>query len=145
MNRDPFAFEPGRETHLQHGCVFALHLLTTKETAPAFCIRAAFTKACAKAWSTAATKRIPTVNGSIVFDERFLGKPLVYYASTAGIMPAKINSKPTHEKSNRVTSSSWRAAIGKDGIHGATFSRKNFTKARRLRPCRSATRSRKRK
>jgi phosphoribosylformylglycinamidine (FGAM) synthase-like enzyme len=31
---------------------------------------------------------IPTVNGSIVFDERFLGKPLVY-CGTAGIMPAK--------------------------------------------------------
>ena len=31
---------------------------------------------------------IPTVNGSIVFDERFLGKPLVY-CGTAGIMPAQ--------------------------------------------------------
>ena len=32
---------------------------------------------------------IPTVNGSIVFDERFLGKPLVY-CGTGGIMPRKI-------------------------------------------------------
>jgi len=40
---------------------------------------------------------IPTVNGSIVFDERYLGKPLVY-CGTAGIMPAKLNGKPTHGK-----------------------------------------------
>lgn len=31
---------------------------------------------------------IPTVNGSIVFDERYLGKPLVY-CGTVGIMPAR--------------------------------------------------------
>ena len=66
---------------------------------------------------------IPTVNGSIVFDERFLGKPLVY-CGTAGIMPAKINGKPTHEKEIKpgdvITMAGGR--IGKDGIHGATFS-----------------------
>ena len=32
---------------------------------------------------------IPTVNGSIVFDERYLGKPLVY-CGTVGIMPRKL-------------------------------------------------------
>ena len=66
---------------------------------------------------------IPTVNGSIVFDERFLGKPLVY-CGTAGIMPAKINGKPTHEKEIKpgdvIIMTGGR--IGKDGIHGATFS-----------------------
>jgi len=66
---------------------------------------------------------IPTVNGSIVFDERFLGKPLVY-CGTAGIMPAKLNGKPTHGKEIRpgdvIIMTGGR--IGKDGIHGATFS-----------------------
>ncbi|MGB4294172.1 MAG: AIR synthase-related protein, partial [Smithellaceae bacterium] len=66
---------------------------------------------------------IPTVNGSIVFDKRFLGKPLVY-CGTAGIMPAKINGKPTHEKEIKpgdvIIMTGGR--IGKDGIHGATFS-----------------------
>lgn len=66
---------------------------------------------------------IPTVNGSIVFDERFLGKPLVY-CGTAGIMPARIKGKTTHQKEIRpgdlIVMTGGR--IGKDGIHGATFS-----------------------
>ncbi len=40
---------------------------------------------------------IPTVNGSLVFDERFAGKPLVF-CGTAAIMPAMLNGKPGHEK-----------------------------------------------
>jgi phosphoribosylformylglycinamidine synthase len=66
---------------------------------------------------------IPTVNGSIVFDERYLGKPLVY-CGTAGIMPARINGRPSHTKEispgDIVIMTGGR--IGKDGIHGATFS-----------------------
>ncbi|MCX5848812.1 MAG: AIR synthase-related protein [Deltaproteobacteria bacterium] len=66
---------------------------------------------------------IPTVNGSIVFDERFLGKPLVY-CGTAGIMPARIGGKTTHKKEinpgDLIVMTGGR--IGKDGIHGATFS-----------------------
>ncbi|MBN2529903.1 MAG: phosphoribosylformylglycinamidine synthase [Deltaproteobacteria bacterium] len=66
---------------------------------------------------------IPTVNGSLVFDERFLGKPLVF-CGTGGIMPAEINGEPSHEKlaypGDRVIMVGGR--IGKDGIHGATFS-----------------------
>ncbi|MBI2353585.1 MAG: phosphoribosylformylglycinamidine synthase subunit PurS [Deltaproteobacteria bacterium] len=66
---------------------------------------------------------IPTVNGSLVFDERFAGKPLVF-CGTAGIMPAEINGEPSHEKSIKpgdlIVMTGGR--IGKDGIHGATFS-----------------------
>jgi phosphoribosylformylglycinamidine synthase len=66
---------------------------------------------------------IPTVNGCIVFDERYLGKPLVY-CGTGGIMPARINGEPTHTKTilpgDLVVMTGGR--IGKDGIHGATFS-----------------------
>lgn len=66
---------------------------------------------------------IPTVNGSIVFDERFAGKPLVY-CGTGSIMPAKLHGKPCHEKkaqdADRIVMVGGR--IGKDGIHGATFS-----------------------
>jgi phosphoribosylformylglycinamidine synthase len=66
---------------------------------------------------------IPTVNGSIVFDDRFLGKPLVY-CGTAGIMPSRIQGEPSHTKEIRpgdlVVMCGGR--IGKDGIHGATFS-----------------------
>jgi phosphoribosylformylglycinamidine synthase len=66
---------------------------------------------------------IPTVNGCIVFDERYLGKPLVY-CGTAGIMPARLHGEPTHTKEivpgDLIVMTGGR--IGKDGIHGATFS-----------------------
>ncbi len=66
---------------------------------------------------------IPTVNGAVVFDERYLGKPLVF-CGTGGIMEAEINGRPSHEKAARpgdfIVMTGGR--IGKDGIHGATFS-----------------------
>ncbi|HSR11005.1 MAG TPA: AIR synthase-related protein, partial [Thermodesulfobacteriota bacterium] len=66
---------------------------------------------------------IPTVNGSIVFDDRFAGKPLVY-CGTGGIMPRLIRGEPSHlkkaEPGDLIVMTGGR--IGKDGIHGATFS-----------------------
>jgi len=66
---------------------------------------------------------IPTVNGSILFDDRYAGKPLVY-CGTGGIMPRMIQGEPSHQKKaepgDRIVMTGGR--IGKDGIHGATFS-----------------------
>jgi phosphoribosylformylglycinamidine synthase len=66
---------------------------------------------------------IPTVNGSLVFDDRFAGKPLVY-CGTAALMPRLLHDKPCHEKKvlvgDHIVMTGGR--IGKDGIHGATFS-----------------------
>ncbi|MEM4555141.1 MAG: phosphoribosylformylglycinamidine synthase subunit PurL [Candidatus Anstonellaceae archaeon] len=66
---------------------------------------------------------IPTINGALCFDERYLGKPLVY-CGTGGIMPQEIGGKKTHQKAampkDRIFMVGGR--IGKDGIHGATFS-----------------------
>jgi phosphoribosylformylglycinamidine synthase subunit PurSL len=66
---------------------------------------------------------IPTVNGSIVFDDRFLGKPLVY-CGTGGLMPVTVLGQPSEEKTacpgDLIIMTGGR--IGKDGIHGATFS-----------------------
>jgi phosphoribosylformylglycinamidine synthase II len=66
---------------------------------------------------------VPTVNGSIVFDERFAGKPLVY-CGTAALMPAIVAGRPGHVKKARVGDRIVMVGgrIGKDGIHGATFS-----------------------
>ncbi|MEN6320137.1 MAG: AIR synthase-related protein [Syntrophaceae bacterium] len=66
---------------------------------------------------------IPTVNGCIVFDDRFLGKPLVY-CGTGGIMPALVKGEPSHTKEIQPGDAVIMAGgrIGKDGIHGATFS-----------------------
>jgi len=66
---------------------------------------------------------IPTVNGSIVFDERFAGKPLVF-CGTVGMMPAEINGRKSENKKAAVGDLIVMTGgrIGKDGIHGATFS-----------------------
>jgi phosphoribosylformylglycinamidine synthase len=78
---------------------------------------------------------IPTVNGSIVFHERFLGKPLVF-CGTGGLMPATLpNPDGVYENSadklvkpgDRIVMVGGR--IGKDGIHGATFSSEALTEA----------------
>lgn len=66
---------------------------------------------------------VPTVNGAIVFDERFSGKPLVY-CGTGGVLPYDFNGKNSWEKpidaGDHIIMAGGR--VGKDGIHGATFS-----------------------
>ncbi|MCD5397943.1 AIR synthase related protein, partial [candidate division NPL-UPA2 bacterium] len=66
---------------------------------------------------------IPTAWGFLRFDEGYLGKPLVY-VGTLGIMPAKIGGELSHLKKanpgDLIVVVGGR--IGKDGIHGATFS-----------------------
>lgn len=66
---------------------------------------------------------IPTVNGSVFFDDSFIVRPLVY-CGTGGIMPSVVNGRKSHEKrampGDKIVMVGGR--IGKDGIHGATFS-----------------------
>lgn len=66
---------------------------------------------------------VPTVNGAILFDDCFVGKPLVF-CGTGAIMPAKYQGRPAHDKDalpgDLIVMSGGR--IGMDGIHGATFS-----------------------
>lgn len=67
---------------------------------------------------------IPLVIGREIFDKRFgEAKPLVY-CGTFGIMPKEINGVPSHIKmiipGDLIVMVGGR--IGKDGIHGATFS-----------------------
>ncbi|MCB9475544.1 MAG: phosphoribosylformylglycinamidine synthase [Deltaproteobacteria bacterium] len=66
---------------------------------------------------------IPTVNGSIVFDDRFLGKPLVF-CGTGGLLPAKVNGKSGWDKTIKPGDMAVMVGgrVGADGIHGATFS-----------------------
>ena len=66
---------------------------------------------------------VPTVNGAVVFDDRYSGKPLVY-CGTGGLLKYDYLGKPTWEKNidkeDRILMAGGR--VGKDGIHGATFS-----------------------
>jgi phosphoribosylformylglycinamidine synthase len=66
---------------------------------------------------------IPTVNGSISFDEHFVGNPLVY-CGTVGIMPKGMVEKKVN-KGDKVVVVGGRT--GRDGIHGATFSSGELT------------------
>jgi phosphoribosylformylglycinamidine synthase len=66
---------------------------------------------------------IPYSRGFECFDERYLGKPLVY-CGTLGSIPRQVNGRPSERK--EVEAGDWTVMvggrIGKDGIHGATFS-----------------------
>lgn len=66
---------------------------------------------------------IPTLSGFLFFDERFRGKPLVF-AGTLGLIPRMIKGKKSHIKKampgDYIVMIGGR--VGKDGIHGATFS-----------------------
>ncbi len=66
---------------------------------------------------------IPMMRGFEIFDPCYAGKPLVF-CGTVAVMPVETAGRPTHEKYVRpgdfVVMVGGR--IGKDGIHGATFS-----------------------
>ncbi|MBU0756528.1 MAG: phosphoribosylformylglycinamidine synthase subunit PurS [Nanoarchaeota archaeon] len=66
---------------------------------------------------------IPTVNGSLYFDKRYMGKPLVY-CGTAGLMPNTVVGMDSSVKA--IDPGDYAVMVGgrvgKDGIHGATMS-----------------------
>jgi len=66
---------------------------------------------------------IPTPWGFIYFDDRYMGKPLVF-VGTVGVIPKEINGIPGEYKKavpgDLIVMAGGR--VGKDGIHGATFS-----------------------
>ena len=66
---------------------------------------------------------IPTPWGFLCFDDRYMGKPLVF-VGTVGVIPKEINGIPGDSKKalpgDLIVMAGGR--VGKDGIHGATFS-----------------------
>jgi len=66
---------------------------------------------------------IPTVAGGFLFDDSYTGKPLVF-CGTGGIMPAAMAGEGTWIKHINAGDKAVMIGgrIGKDGIHGATFS-----------------------
>ncbi|MBI2378865.1 MAG: phosphoribosylformylglycinamidine synthase [Deltaproteobacteria bacterium] len=66
---------------------------------------------------------VPTVNGAVLFDSRFSGKPLVY-CGTGALLPARYPNGASFEKDLRPGDVIVMAGgrVGRDGIHGATFS-----------------------
>ena len=67
---------------------------------------------------------IPTVNGAILFDDRYLANPLVY-CGTMGLMPVSMAKKRTHNPGDLIVLIGGKT--GRDGIHGATFASDQLT------------------
>ena len=66
---------------------------------------------------------IPTVNGAVYFDDRYLGNPLVY-CGNVGILP-KDKVEKNANPGDLIVAIGGRT--GRDGIHGATFSSVELT------------------
>jgi len=66
---------------------------------------------------------IPTANGAVLFDERYVGNPLVY-CGTLGILPQEMSFKEVISGDVVVVVG---GRTGRDGIHGATFSSGELT------------------
>jgi phosphoribosylformylglycinamidine synthase subunit PurSL len=66
---------------------------------------------------------IPTVNGAIYFDERYVGNPLVF-CGNVGLLPQEKTFKQT-APGDLIVAIGGRT--GRDGIHGATFSSAELT------------------
>jgi len=61
---------------------------------------------------------IATSNGAIIFDERYVGNPLVY-CGTVGLMPRNMSQKGQQKPGDLVVVVGGKT--GRDGIHGVTF------------------------
>ncbi len=66
---------------------------------------------------------IPTVNGAVYFDPRYLGNPLVY-CGNVGMIPVGLEEKQVRPDDLIVAIG---GRTGRDGIHGATFSSAELT------------------
>lgn len=67
---------------------------------------------------------IPTPLGSLYFDDSYKGKPLIF-VGTVGIMPRKLPNGSSGEDKKAMPNDNIviiGGRVGKDGIHGATFS-----------------------
>ena len=71
---------------------------------------------------------IPTHYGNVMFDHGYLGKCLVF-VTALGIMPAAIDSDPSHEKVTHDGDLIFMCGgrVGKDGIHGVTAASEEYS------------------
>jgi len=67
---------------------------------------------------------IPTLNGAILFDERYVANPLVY-CGTLGLLPKELGRRGQQKAGDLVVVIGGRT--GRDGIHGVTFASEQLT------------------
>jgi len=68
---------------------------------------------------------VPTLNGAILFDDRYLGNPLVF-CGTVGLLPVSMSQKGQQQPGDLVVLAGGKT--GRDGIHGVTFASGELTK-----------------
>jgi phosphoribosylformylglycinamidine synthase II len=68
---------------------------------------------------------VPTLNGAILFDERYIGNPLVF-CGTVGLLPANMSQRGQQQTGDLVVLVGGKT--GRDGIHGVTFASGELTK-----------------
>ena len=67
---------------------------------------------------------IPTINGAILFDKRYVANPLVY-CGTLGLLPKECSQQGKQQSGDLVVLVGGRT--GRDGIHGVTFASEQLT------------------
>jgi len=67
---------------------------------------------------------IPTLNGAILFDERYLANPLVF-CGTLGLMPNNMAKSDQQQPGDLVVVLGGKT--GRDGVHGVTFASEQLT------------------
>ena len=67
---------------------------------------------------------IPTLNGAILFDERYVANPLVF-CGTLGLLPKSLSQRGKQRAGDLVVVVGGRT--GRDGIHGVTFASEQLT------------------
>jgi len=67
---------------------------------------------------------IPTLNGAILFDERYIANPLVY-CGTVGLLPKNLAQRGQQQSGDLIVLVGGRT--GRDGIHGVTFASEQLT------------------
>ena len=67
---------------------------------------------------------IPTLNGAVLFDERYVANPLVF-CGTVGLLPGKISQRGQQSSGDLVVLAGGKT--GRDGIHGVTFASEQLT------------------
>ena len=127
--RDPRSagHRPGRQADLQHRRLLfrpARHA-ARRPAARACCIRGASCKGVVAGVRDYGNRMgIPTVNGAVYFDPRYLGNPLVY-CGNVGLDPARQVAQGGPSRAIWIVAVGGRT--GRDGIHGATFSSAELT------------------
>ncbi len=67
---------------------------------------------------------IPTLNGAVLFDERYMANPLVF-CGTLGLLPKELSRRGKQQAGDLVVLVGGRT--GRDGIHGVTFASEQLT------------------